>query len=125
MDMAYSASSRLRECGTDSTDEAMRTMLISLSAFIRVHLRRLFFLLLIPQLARQHPSAERAIVQADELVALIAEDQEEFGIDVGDDGAVGELIGLRVAHQVAVHQPVEIGAAHGSDSYWMVLAPWM
>src|ERR1039457_4493179 len=66
-------------------------------------------LLLIPKLAREHAAAEGAVVEAYELMPILPEDQEVLRVDFGDDGAIGELIGLRVARQVAVHQLVELG----------------
>src|ERR1700733_3251817 len=83
IDMAISASSRMRERGTFSTELARRGTLTSL-----------LLLLLIPQPARQHAAAERTIVDAHEAVPLFSEHQVVFGIDLVDDGAVGELIGL-------------------------------
>src|ERR1039457_4922173 len=97
--MAISASSRMRECGTHSTEGATRGI---------VSILPLLLLLQVPQLPRQHPAAERAIVHAHELVPVVAEDQEILGVDLGDDGPVAELVRLRMARQVAVHQLLEL-----------------
>ena len=68
-------------------------------------------LFLIPQLPRQRPAAERTIIHAHELMPVVAEYQEIFGVDLGDDGSVRELMRLRVAREIAVHQAFEFGAA--------------
>jgi hypothetical protein len=44
-------------------------------------------------------------------VTLFTEDEIVFRIDFGDDPAVGELVGLRVARQFEIHELIEIGAA--------------
>jgi hypothetical protein len=44
-------------------------------------------------------------------MALFAEDKVVFRVDLRDDSAVGELIGLRVARQFQIYELVEIGAA--------------
>src|ERR1017187_4380029 len=105
--MAISASSRMRECGTRSTEGATRGI---------VSILPLLLLLQVPQLPRQHPPAERAIVHAHKLVPIIAEDQEILGVDLGDDGPVAELVRLRMARQVAVHQLLELGTTSHSPT---------
>jgi hypothetical protein len=69
----------MRECGTRSTELA--------SCGILFIFRYFFF-------SRFH--------SAHELVTIVTEDQEILGVDLGDDGPVVELVGLRVARQVAV-----------------------
>ncbi|MGA2736187.1 MAG: hypothetical protein ABSG65_01925 [Bryobacteraceae bacterium] len=44
-------------------------------------------------------------------MALFAEDKIVFRVDLRDDPAVGELVGLCVPRQFEIHQLVEIGAA--------------
>src|SRR5206468_442647 len=78
-----------------------------------------FLLLQVPQLARKHAAAEGTVMDADELVALVAEDQEVLGVDVGDDGSVREQVRLRLPRQLAVDQAAHLVAA----AHWMVLAP--
>jgi hypothetical protein len=75
----------------------------------------LLLLLQIPKPARKHPAAKRAIVDAHETVALLAENKIVFRVDLREYSAVGELVGLRVARQFQVHQLVEIGAAGHED----------
>src|SRR5689334_21795955 len=77
-----------------------------------------FLLLQVPQLAREHAAAERAIVDAGELPTLAAEYEEVLGVDLGDDGSVGEAMRLGVLDVPAVHQPLHCVAA----AHWMVLA---
>jgi hypothetical protein len=55
-------------------------------------------------------------------VALLAKNKEVFGIDLGNDPAVGELVGLRMARQFKVHELVEFGAA-GHVAYILSHAP--
>src|SRR5580704_2538431 len=87
-------------------------------------IRGLLFLLLIPELAREHAAAEGAVIDAHKLVPVIPEDQEVLRVDFGDDGAVAELIGLRIARQVAVYQAIELRTtSHPVLRYWIVLAP--
>src|SRR5690349_19961307 len=81
--------------------------------------RRLLLLLLVPQLPREHSSAKRAIIDAGELMALFAENQEILRVELGDAGPVVELIRLRVPRQVAVHQAVELFAAGHAVLSWL------
>jgi len=74
----------------------------------------LLLLFQVPQLSRQDPAAERAIIHAHELVPLVAEYQEVFRIDFRDNGAARQLIRLGMARQIPVDQLFEFGAAsHG------------
>src|SRR5579871_4852833 len=77
----------------------------------------LLLLLQIPQPARQRPAAKRTIVDARIAGPLLAEDEEVFRVDLGDDPAVGELIRLRVPRQFQVHELVEFRAA-GHRGYY-------
>jgi len=49
-------------------------------------------------------------------VPLLAENKVVFRVDLRDDPAVGELVGLRVARQFEIQELVEIGAA-GHEVY--------
>src|SRR5579862_1707374 len=71
----------------------------------------LLLLLQVPKPARKHSPAKRAIVDPHEVVALFAEDEIVLRVDLRDDPAVGELMRLRVARQVEIHELVEIRAA--------------
>jgi hypothetical protein len=53
-------------------------------------------------------------------VALLAKHEIVFGVDLRDDPAVGELIGLRMARQFKIHELVEIGAAGHEGSFYYV-----
>jgi hypothetical protein len=51
-------------------------------------------------------------------VPLVSKNKVVFRVDLGDDPAVGELVGLRVARQFEIHELVEIGAAgHSIAAY--------
>src|SRR5271163_1265310 len=75
----------------------------------------LLLLLEIPKSARKHAAAKRAIVDPHETMALFAKNKVVFRVDLGDDPAVGELVGLRVARQFEIHELVEFGAAGHED----------